>query len=208
MLNPTQQIAKLKDAGRRVREHLQRPTLERSMTSDPLFHDDETDDIMRPSIIPAPIQTAQPTQAPPPASAQPILPSQQEVAEAAGPSSYVTFHDAPTLMPGYHDEPLSGSDGETMPSISEVNVLQAPSPMYRRHASFTRSSTGSGLQQAPQSPFDTTQHPAGLAAGSILSDKPILSTAPSIAPSSRRFSRQKSGIAAVGMHVLQTQSFF
>ena len=65
VLNPSQQIAKLKDAGRRVREHLQRPTLERSMTTDPLFHDEETDDIMRPSIIPGPIQAAPPLQAPP-----------------------------------------------------------------------------------------------------------------------------------------------
>lgn len=202
MLNPSQQIAKLKDAGRRVREHLQRPTLERSMTTDPLFHDEETDDIMRPSIIPGPIQTAPPLQAPPPATALPAAPSQQEVVSAAGPSSNVTFCDAPTLLSCYNDEPLSGSDGETMPSISEVNVLQAPSPMYRRHASFTRSSTGSGIQLAPRSPFDTAQHPAGLAAGPVLSDKPILSGSPSVASSSRRFSRQKSGNAAAIAHLL------
>ena len=202
MLNPTQQIAKLKDAGRRVREHLQRPTLERSMTADPLFHDEETDDIMRPSIIPGPVQTAPPLQAPPLATALPTAPSQQEDVQAAGLSSNVTFHDTPTVLPGYYDEPLSGSDGETMPSICEVNVLQAPSPMYRRHASFTRSSTGSGIQLAPRSPFDSAQQPAGLAAGPILSDKPILSGSPSVASSSRRFSRQKSGNAAAMVHCL------
>ena len=202
MLNPTQQIAKLKDAGRRVREHLQRPTLERSMTADPLFQDEETDDIMRPSIIPGPVQTAPPLQAPTPATALPMAPSQQEITEAAGPSSNVTFRDTPTVLPGYYDEPLSGSDGETMPSISEVNVLQAPSPMYRRHASFTRSSIGPGIQLAPRSPFDNPQQPAGLAAGPVLSDKPILSGSPSIASSSRRFSRQKSGNAAAMAHLL------
>lgn len=180
-----------------MREHLQRPTLERSMTSDPLFHDEETDDIMRPSIIPGPVQTAHPMQAPPRASLLPTLPTQQEAAEAAGPSSY----DSPAVLQCYSDEALSGSEGEAMPSISEVNVLQAPSPMYRRHTSFTRSSTGSGIQLAPRSPFDTTQHPAGLAAGPVLSDKPILSSAPSVASSSRRFSRQKSGIVLVMAHV-------
>ena len=196
MLNPTQQIAKLKDAGRRVREHLQRPTLERSMADDPLFHDEETDDIMRPSIIPGPVQTAHPLQAPPPATALPMASGQQQDVEAAGPSSNVTFHDTPTVLSGYYDEPLSGSDGEAMPSISEANVLQAPSPMYRRHASFTRSSTGSGVQLAPRSPFDNTQHPASLGAGPVLSDNPILSGSSSVTPSSRKFSRQKSGNAA------------
>ena len=193
-LNPSQQIAKLKDAGRRVHEHLQRPTYERSMTADPLFHDEETDDIMRPSIIPGPpLQAAAPLQAPPPATALPAPSSQQET---AGTSSNVTFHDSPTVLSGYYDDPLSGSDGETMPSICEVNVLQAPSPLYRRHASFTRSSTGSGIQQPPRSPFDSTQQPAGLAAGPILSDRPILSGSASTASPSRRFSRQKSGIAS------------
>lgn len=197
-LNPSQQIAKLKDAGRRVHEHLQRPTYERSMTTDPLFHDEETDDIMRPSIIPGPpLQAAPPLQAPPPAAALPVPSSQQEATEAAGTSSNVTFHDSPTVQSGYYDEPLSGSDGETMPSICEVNVLQAPSPLYRRHASFTRSSIGLGIQQPPRSPFDSTQQqPAGLAAGPILSDRPILSGSPSTASPSRRFSRQKSGIAS------------
>lgn len=201
MLNPSQQIARLKDAGRKVREHLQRPTLERSMTSDPLFHDEETDDIMRPSIIPGPVQTAHPLQAPPPASALPSPYSQQEAAEEAGPSSHDTRHDMPAVLPGYSDEALSGSEGEAMPSISEVNVLQAPSPMYRRHASFTTASTGSGIQRAPRSPFDTAQHPAGLAAGPVLSDRPILSAAPSVASASRRFNR-KSGISFIMTHIL------
>lgn len=202
MLNPSQQIAKLKDAGRRVREHLQRPTLERSMTADPLFHDEETDDIMRPSIIPGPVQTAPPLQAPPSAAALPVAPDQQEDLQAAAPSSNVTFCDTPAVLSSNYDEPLSGSDGEAMPSISEVNVLQAPSPMYRRHASFTRSSTGSGIQLAPRSPFDSAQHPAGLAAGPVLSDRPILSGSPSVASSSRRFSRQKSGTAAAVARLL------
>lgn len=199
-LNPSQQIARLKDAGRRVREHLQRPTLERSMTTDPLFHDEETDDIMRPSIIPGPIQTVPPMQAPPPdfESTPAVIPVQQEAAYEAGPS--VTFHDKPTMLPEYYDEPLSGSEGETMPSISEVNVLQAPSPMYRRYASFTRSSMGSGMQKPPKSPFDAAQHPAGLSAGPVLSDRPILSAAPSIPAASRKFNRQKSGDAAAIVH--------
>ena len=206
-LNPSQQIARLKDAGRRVREHLQRPTLERNMTTDPLFHDEETDDIMRPSIIPGAIQTA-PMQAPVSnfASAPAIVPVQQEAQFDAGPSSSVTFQDTPIMLPGYNDEPLSGSEGETMPSISEFNVLQAPSPMYRRYASFTRSSASSGMQQPPRSPFDTAQHPAGLAAGPVLSDRPplsgrpILSSTPSIPLSSRKFNRQKSGTAALLVH--------
>ena len=203
-LNPKDSIAKLKDAGRRVREHLQRPALERSLSIDPLFRDEESDDIMRPSIIPGVIQTST-------SAAQPPL-------QAAQPASSVTFSDTPVLLGRYADEPLSGSDEEILPSISEVNMLQAPSPMYRRYASFTDTSTfiSAGQQQLPRSPFDTipqatvpvqTAVPDQIAVpvqasvpvqtavqptGHVLLDQPILSGG-SDPTTSRKFSRYKSG---------------
>jgi len=183
-LNPKESIAKLKDAGRRVRGHLQRPTLERSLSVDPLFRDEESDDIMRPSIIPGHIQMA-----PPPAQA-PI--------QEADPTSSVTFQDTPIMLGGRNDEALSGSEGDTLPSISEVNMFQAPSPMYRRYASFTTTSTFTGpgqpTQASPlQSPFDSAQQAPGPSAEPVLSDRPILSPFAEPPGASRRFSRQKSG---------------
>ncbi len=183
-LNPKESIAKLKDAGRRVREHLQRPTLERSMSIDPLFRDEESNDIMRPSIIPGQIQ-------------QP-LPAAQPPMHEAEPSSSVTFQDTPIMLGGNSDEPLSGSEEETLPSISEVNMLQAPSPLYRRYASFTTTSTftGPGQPLPPRSPFDNIQQatvPPAQAPGPVMSDRPILSAFADPPTSSRKFTRQKSG---------------
>ncbi len=183
-MNPKESIAKLKDAGRRVREHLQRPTLERSLSVDPLFRDEESDDIMRPSIIPGRIQMA-----PPPA---------QTPIQEAEPTSSVTFQDTPIMLGGHNDEALSGSEGDTLPSISEVNMLQAPSPMYRRYASFTTTSTFTGPGQPTQasplrSPFDNAQQAPGPSAEPVLSDRPILSPFAEPPAASRRFSRQKSG---------------
>ena len=167
-----------------MREHLQRPTLERSLSVDPLFRDAESDDIMRPSIIPGRFQMA-----PPPAQA-----SIQE----AEPTSSVTFQDTPIMLGGHNDEALSGSEGDTLPSISEVNMLQAPSPMYRRYASFTTTSTftepGQPAQASPlRSPFDNAQQASGPSAEPVLSDRPILSPFAESPAASRRFSRQKSG---------------
>ncbi|KAL0018632.1 hypothetical protein WJX77_009530 [Trebouxia sp. C0004] len=187
-LNPKESIAKLKDAGRRVREHLQRPTLERSLSVDPLFRDEESDDIMRSSIVPSHIQMV-----PPPAQV-PIL--------EAEPTSSVTFQDTPIKLGGHNDEALSGSEGDTLPSISEVNMLQAPSPMYRRHASFTTTSTFTGPAQPTQpsplrSPFVDAQQAPGPSAQPVLSDRPILSPFAEPPAASRRFSRQKSGVKSM-----------
>ena len=170
-----------------MREHLQRPTLDRQLSGDPLFRDAESDDIMRPSIIPGPIQEAQ---------QQPVQFAQPADLEAE-PASTVTFSDTPVMLGEGVNEPLSGSEEETLPSISEVNMFQAPSPTYRRHASFTgQSSFGSVAlhQQAPRSPFEMDSQGAGPSSGPVLSDRPILSAAePAM---SRRFSR-KSGKAAL-----------
>ena len=183
-LNPKENIAKLKDAGRRVREHLQRPTLERSLSVDPLFRDEESDDIMRPSIITGSTQMAPPLA--------------QTAIQEAEPSSSVTFQDTPVMLGGHNDEALSGSEGDTLPSISEVNMLQAPSPMYRRYASFTATSTFAGPGQPTQasplrSPFDNAQQAVGPSAEPVLSDRPILSPFAEPPAAARRFSRQRSG---------------
>lgn len=167
-----------------MREHLQRPTLERSLSVDPLFRDEESDDIMRPSIIPGSIQMV------PPAAQAPI--------QEAEPASSVTFQDTPIMLGGHNDEALSGSEGDTLPSISEVNMLQAPSPMYRRYANFTTTSTFTGpgqpIQASPlRSPFDDAQQAPGPSAEPVLSDRPILSPFADPPAASRRFSRQRSG---------------
>lgn len=179
-LNPKESIARLKDAGRKVREHLQRPTLERSLSIDPLFQDEESRDIMRPSIVPGSIQTA-------------AAPAQAPVQEAE-PSSSVTFQDCPIILGEHNDEALSGSEGETLPSISEVNMLQAPSPTYRRYASFTSTSTftGAGQPLPPRSPFHNEQQAAVPPTGPVLSDRPILSALSDQPAPSRLFSRHRS----------------
>lgn len=171
-LNPAESIAKLKEAGRKVREHLQRPTLERNYDPDPLFQDSESDaqDMSR--------HTRSPTL---------VASLGRSVSQDVGP---INTHRQNGNLGSYSDEPLSGSDAEPqLPRIHEGIMLQAPQPLYRRHASSDQNSSLQQSGQEPQpasrlplSPFDSSYSATQTAAAGdvgpgMLSSQPILGNA-------------------------------
>lgn len=185
-LNPAESIAKLKDAGRKVRERLQRPTLERTYDPDPLFQDSESDaqDISTQTRTPVLV-------------AGPRASLSQAQGAAAASSSRLDLGN-------YSDEPLSGSDAESyLPPITEGVTLQAPDPLYRRHVSFDHGRTVSHAAQEiqpayqpPMSPFDgaySATQSAGEVGPGVLSSQPILgdSEAPGSAGPSRTTSADR-----------------
>ena len=182
-LNPAESIAKLKDAGRKVRERLQRPTLERTYDPDPLFQDSESDaqDISTQTRTPILV-------------AGPRASLSQAQGAAAASSSRLDLGN-------YSDEPLSGCDAESyLPPITEGVTLQAPDPLYRRHVSFDHGRTVSHAAQEiqpayqpPMSPFDgaySATQSVGEVGPGVLSSQPILGD--SEAPGSAGLSRTSS----------------
>lgn len=170
-LNPAESIAKLKDAGRKVRERLQRPTLERSFDPDPLFLDSESEAQDPSTQMRSPVLVASP---------------RTSLRRSAASSN---VHARPIQDSGSNsDEPLTGSDAESqLPPISEGVMLQAPAPLYRRHVNDEHS--GAFRQESPQQIQHTYQAPtspfassystsdistAGDLSPGVLSNQPIL----------------------------------
>ena len=167
-LNPAESIAKLKEAGRKVREHLQRPTLERNYDPDPLFQDSESDAQEMSRHTRSPNLVASPT---------------RSLSQDVDPNN---THRQNDILGSYSDEPLSGSDAEPqLPRIHEGVMLQAPHPLYRQHASSDQNSTLQQSGQEPQpasrtplSPFDSSYSATQTAAAGdvgpgMLSSQPI-----------------------------------
>ena len=177
-LNPAESIARLKEAGRKVREHLQRPTLERNFDPDPLFHDSESE---APDLF---TQTAQLPSAPV-LVASPRQSLNQDTAGQDTAPPNILQHRL-----GGVDDPASGSDSDVpLPSISEGVLLHAPDPLYRRHVDFASTSNSvmapgaeeiQPLYRPPSSPFenasDTSSETSSVqfTAPGVLSDRPIL----------------------------------
>lgn len=171
-LNPAESIARLKEAGRKVREHLQRPTLERHYDPDPLFHDSESEAPDMSTQTRSPVLVASPRTSLSRDAGSANVPSRQS--EDLGNNS---------------DDPLTGSEAESqLPPICENVMLEAPDPLYRRHVSFSHSRVASQPTQEsqsadhpPVSPFDgafsaTVATTADVGPG-VFSNQPILGQA-------------------------------